>query len=154
FGIVGLFTFVTLIEGVGTWVPLFLLTSIVTAIMGIYQLFKHTNRKQSISILALGIILISSANVYSKVEEAEEIRIEQQEVEAQEEKEHVAEEKKKQEIAKQKEQERIEKEKKLKEQILKALEKVEEELTKANYDNAIALSDQLKDKDIDLIERL
>lgn len=134
--------------------PLFLLTSIVTAIMGIYQLFKYTNRKQSISILVLGIILFSSANGYSKAEEVEQIRIEQQEVEAQEEKERLAEEKKKQEIAKQKEQERIEKEKKLKEQILKALEKVEEEPTKANYGNTIALSDQLKDKDIDLIERL
>ena len=48
----------------------------------------------------------------------------------------------------------MKKRKKLKEQFLKAVEKVEEEPTKANYDNAIALSDQLKDKDIDLIERL
>ena len=67
--------------------PLFFLTSIVTAIMGIYQLSKYMNRKQSISVLALGIILFSSVNVYSKAEEAEQIRIEQEEVEAQEEKE-------------------------------------------------------------------
>src|SRR5699024_9023149 len=76
------------------------------------------------------------------------------EVEAQEEKERLAEEKKQQEIARKKEQERIEAEKKLKEQLIEAIEKAEDEPTKSNYDKAISLLDQLNDKDERLVERL
>src|SRR5699024_74949 len=153
-GIIGIFTLVTLIEGVGTWVPPILLTSVVIAIMGIYQIVRNKNKKQSIGLITLGIILFSFSNLHIAAQEAEQTRIEQQKVEAQAEKERLAEEKKQQEIARKKEQERIEAEKKLKEQLIEAIEKAEDEPTKSNYDKAIALLDQLNDKDERLVERL
>src|SRR5699024_5608348 len=146
-GITGVFTLITLVEGVGTWAPLILLSSIVIAIMGTYRTVRNKNRKQSIGILVLGIILFSFSNMHIAAQEAEQIRIEQEKVEAQAEKERLAEEKKQQEIARKKEQERIEAEKKLKEQLIEAIEKTEDEPTKSNYDKAIALLDQLNDKD-------
>src|SRR5699024_9037050 len=153
-GIIGIFTLVTLIEGVGTWVPPILLTSVVIAIMGIYQIVRNKNKTQSIGLITLGIILFSFSNLHIAAQEAEQTRIEQQKVEAQAEKERLAEEKKQQEIARKKEQERIEAEKKLKEQLIEAIEKAEDEPTKSNYDKAIALLDQLNDKDERLVERL
>lgn len=153
-GIIGIFTLVTLIEGVGTWAPPILLTSVVIAIMGIYQIVRNKNKKQSIGLITLGIILFSFSNLHIAAQEAEQTRIEQQEVEAQAEKERLAEEKKQQEIARKKEQERIEAEKKLKEKLIEAIEKAEDEPTKSNYDKAISLLDQLNDKDERLVERL
>src|SRR5699024_2260138 len=129
------------------WMSIIFLASFDIVVLGNVSLIRKQDKRQSIGILVLGIILFSSSYQYIEAQEAEQARIEQQEQEAQAEKERLAEEKKQQEIARKKEQERIEEEKKLKEQIIKAIEKVEEEPTKSNYNKAINLLNKLDDKD-------
>src|SRR5699024_692520 len=144
----------TFFGGLELWLLLFFFTSTIIVILSAVSFIRKQDKRQSIGILVLGIILFSSSYQYIEAQEAEKARIEQQEQEAQAEKERLAEEKKQQEIARKKEQERIEEEKKLKEQIIKAIEKVEEEPTKSNYNKAINLLNKLDDKDERLVERL
>src|SRR5699024_4377856 len=147
YGITGVYALATFFGGLELWLLLFFFTSTIIVILSAVSFIRKQDKRQSIGILVLGIILFSSSYQYIEAQEAEQARIEQQEQEAQAEKERLAEEKKQQEIARKKEQERIEEEKKLKEQIIKAIEKVEEEPTKSNYNKAINLLNKLDDKD-------
>lgn len=158
FGVSGLFALMAIIGGLEGWVSLFFLTSFAIIIMGIVMtlisFIKSKNRKKNIGVLLLGITLFSFSYQYITIQEAEQVRIEQQEQEAKKEKERLIEEEKQQEIAKKEEEKRIEEEKKLNEQIAKAIEKVNEEPTEANYLKAMDLLNQLDNSDHALVKKL
>lgn len=154
YGVSGLFALVALAGGLELWVSLIFLTSIGIIAMSIASFIKNRNRKQSVGILLLGVILFAFSYQYTVVQEAEQARIEQQEQEAKEEKERLAEEARQREIAKKEEEKRIEEEEKLKKQIASAIEKVNEEPTEANYLKAMALLDQLDNSDNQFVKEL
>ena len=154
YGITFTYALALIAGGLEVWAYLFFFSSIIIVIAGIISFFRKRNRRQSVGLLALGVILFSFTGQYINAEAEEQARIEQQEQEAQAEKERLAEEEKQREIARKEEQERIEAEKKLKEQLIEAIEKVEDEPTKTNYDKAVSLLDKLTDKDDRLITRL
>lgn len=136
-------------------VPLLGLTSFLLIPIGaltlIYSFIKKTDRRKGTAILFLGILLFAFSAPRLEAQEAERIAIELQEKKEQD---RIAEEKRQEEVAKKEEQERIEKEKQLKQEATEAVELVETEPTRENYDKAFTLIQSLDLADSTLENKL
>ena len=136
------------------------LSGFMALIVGIYTLFKKKDKKRSLILLAIGTFLFATTATANyqvdQTQERERIAIE---LEEQKEAERIIQEKHEKELAAKAEQKRIEEEKikaqeELKQRAVKAVEKVEKNPSKQNYDQALLTLNKLDEKDPLLTSRL
>jgi hypothetical protein len=152
--ITGVFILLGVVGGFEFIASVFFLTSFLIIIYGLFSVFRKSSRRRGIAVLVFGALLFAGTYPVVGAQVAEQEKIEQQELAAQAEAERIAEEEKLEEIARQEEQERLEAEEQLKEDIVEAIEKVEDEPTQENYDAAVELLDSLDEEDSELETRL